>query len=90
MDSLPENKNKEIGWGFLFFFFLLGVFCLVLFIMFLMALLGIVMVEGKCFIQFSFLKCALISENQNARYIVGVSLKCCFFLCLEIQRLPFS
>lgn len=26
MDSLPENKNKEIGWGFLFFFFFVGSF----------------------------------------------------------------
>jgi len=39
MDSLPENKNKDTGWG---------------------------------------LRC-----------IGGMSLKCCFFLCLETRRLPF-
>lgn len=75
MDSLPESKNRELGWGFF-----VSV-CLVLFTVSLMASLGILMMERKCSIQISFLKCVLISEKQSAKCIVGLSLKLWFFLC---------
>lgn len=54
MDSLPENKTKEMVWGFCLML-LLGRGCVSVSVTFLMASLGVVMVDGKCSMQFYFL-----------------------------------
>lgn len=67
MDSLPKNYRV--------FFHFAGFFYYYLFILFFMVALGIVVVKEKYSMQYSFLKCAILSGNQSAGYVVGVRLK---------------